>query len=46
MSQERLSPLAMLSIERDLIMEIPSLSHKVIDKFAQEKERRMDFLFK
>lgn len=46
MSQERLSALAMLSIERDLIMEIPDFNQKVIEKFASLKERRMDFLFK
>lgn len=46
MSQDRLSALAMLSIEKDLIMDIPDFNQKVIDKFAQNKERRMDFLFK
>lgn len=46
MSQDRLSALAMLSIERDLIMEIPDFNQKVIEKFAHLKERRMDFLFK
>lgn len=46
MTEERLSALAMLSIEKDLIMEIPDFNEKVINKFAQQKERRMDFLYK
>lgn len=46
MGQERLSALAMLSIERDLIMSIPDFNQKVIDKFAAAKDRRVDFLFK
>ena len=46
MSQERLNALAMLSIERDLINEIRDFNYQVIDKFAHQKERRMDFLFK
>lgn len=46
MSQERLSALAMLSIEKNLVMDIPDFNQRVIDKFAQKKERRMDFLFK
>lgn len=46
MSQERLSALAMLSIERDFIMAIPDFNQRVIEKFASSKERRMDFLYK
>lgn len=46
MCQERLTALAMLSIEKDLIMEIPDFNQRVIDKFAAMKERRMDFLFR
>lgn len=45
-SQERLSALAMLSIERDFILSIPDFNQKVIEKFASTKERRMDFLYK
>ena len=46
MCEERLTALAMLSIEKDLIMEMPDFNQRVIDKFAAKKERRMDFLFK
>lgn len=46
MSQERLSALAMLSKERDLIESIPDFNQRVIEKFASAKDRRMDFLFK
>lgn len=46
MSQEKLSALAMLSKERDLIESIPDFNQRVIDKFAAAKDRRMDFLFK
>lgn len=46
MGQERLSALAMLSKERDLIESIPDFNQRVIDKFAAAKDRRMDFLFK
>jgi hypothetical protein len=46
MAQERLSALAMLSIEKDLVMSIPDFNQKVIEKFSQQKERRMEFLFK
>jgi hypothetical protein len=45
MSQERLSALAMLSKERDLIESIPDFNQRVIDKFAGAKEHRMDFLY-
>lgn len=46
MGQERLSALAMLSKERNLIEGIPDFNQRVIDKFAAAKDRRMDFLFK
>ena len=46
MCEERLTALAMLSIEKDLIMEMPDFNQRVIDKFAAMKDRRMDFLFK
>lgn len=46
MSEERLTALAMLSIEKDLIMDMPDFNQRVIDKFAAMKDRRMDFLFK
>ena len=47
MSQERLSALAMLSVEKDFINYfISDFNKKVIEKFAHSKERRKDFLFK
>ncbi|KAK4882666.1 hypothetical protein RN001_005985 [Aquatica leii] len=46
MGQERLAALAMLSIEKDFIMQISDFNGKVIEKFSQIKNRRMDFLFK
>src|SRR5215469_2661102 len=46
MDQERLSALAMLSIEKDFITKIADFNNKVIEKFALAKERRMDFLLK
>lgn len=46
MSQERLSALAMLSIERDFVLQIKDFNEKVIDKFSGSKSRRMDFLYK
>ena len=38
MSQDRLSALAMLSTERDPIMEIHDFNRKVIEKFARLNE--------
>lgn len=46
MIEDRLSALAMLSIERQLIMDIPDFNQRVIECFATKKQRRMDFLFK
>ena len=45
-NQERLSALAIISIEKISINNMPSLNEKVIDLFAQNRNRRMDFLFK
>lgn len=46
MSQERLTSLAMLSVEKQMIRDIPNFKEKVIDVFAKQKERRMDFVYK
>lgn len=46
MEQDRLSSLAMLSIERNLVMEISDFNNKVIERFVQIKDRRLDFTFK
>ena len=44
--QERLNALAMISVEKISINTMSNLNEKVIDLFAQNKNRRMDFLFK
>lgn len=44
MGEDRLTALAMLSIEKKLISDIDNFNERVIDKFAQKKDRRMDFL--
>lgn len=46
MAQEKLSALIMLSKERDFIGDIPDFNQRVIEKFAMDKNCRMDFLFK
>ena len=46
MTENRLSALAMLAVERKLLNNIKDFNNKVIDKFARLKNRRMDFLLK
>ena len=46
MSQERLTALAMLSIEKDFVSSVVGFNESVIDKFATLKDRRMDFSYK
>lgn len=46
MSEDRLTALAMLSIEKSMVREIPNFNKKVIEKFISDKNRRMDFHFK
>jgi hypothetical protein len=46
MSEERLTALAMLSIEKKLPQDLPNFCDLVIDKFAANKERRIDFILK
>lgn len=46
MTEGRLCSLAMMSIERDFVLDIADFNEKVIEKFVQLKQRRMDFLFK
>lgn len=46
MAEDRLSALAMLSIERNFIMRVGDFNQRVIEKFARGKERRADFLYK
>jgi hypothetical protein len=44
MSQDRLSALAMLSVEKVMTENIIDFTDKVIDKFAKHTERIMDVL--
>ena len=44
MNQERLNALAVISTEKT-IFSSPDIKDKVIDLFAHEKARRMDFIF-
>ena len=46
MSQDRLTALAMLSIEKGLVTNIKDFNTKVIEKFCMKKNRRMDFIFR
>ncbi|XP_018328999.1 zinc finger MYM-type protein 1 isoform X3 [Agrilus planipennis] len=45
-SQDRLTALSMLSIEKLFISKINSFNEKVIDKFASMKDRRIELTFK
>ena len=46
MGQERLSALAMLSMERELVLNMSDFNGKVIDRFAALKERLAKFQYK
>lgn len=46
MGQSRLCALAMLSIEKKLVKNIPNFNEKVMDHFANQKERRIDLKYK
>ena len=46
MTNERLSALGMLSIEKNMIAEIKNFNEKVMDHLASVKNRRMEFIFK
>ncbi|KAI5692582.1 hypothetical protein M8J75_015382 [Diaphorina citri] len=46
MCEERLTALAMLSMEKSLIHDMADFNDKVIDKFSTRKHRRMEFQFK
>ena len=46
MTDDRLNALGMLSMKKRLIREMPDFDKLVIDKFAQLKERRANFLYK
>ncbi|GBM37493.1 hypothetical protein AVEN_263163-1 [Araneus ventricosus] len=46
MNGDRLSALAMLSIEKRMINDIPKFNENVIDLLACEKDRRVDLIYK
>ncbi|XP_030762931.1 zinc finger MYM-type protein 1-like [Sitophilus oryzae] len=46
MCQERLNALACLTIEQRLIRSISDFNERVIDKFAKQKDRRIELIFK
>ena len=46
MTQERLNALAMLSMEKKLVTDMIDFNQRVIEKFANLKERRAKFLYK
>ena len=46
MGQERMNALAMLSMERELVLKMPDFHERVIDRFAALKERRAKFQYK
>lgn len=46
MSVERLNSLAMLSMEKKLVLETANFNKVITDKFAKQKDRRANFLYK
>jgi hypothetical protein len=46
MNEDRLTALAMLSIEKRLVSSIKDFNTNVIEKFASKKNRRMDLNFR
>lgn len=46
MDESRLTALAMLSMEKDLVHNMMDFNAKVIDKFASKKNRKMGFQYK
>ena len=46
MQASRLNALGMLSMEKDMIRDIPNFNQKVIDRFARLANRRVSFLYK
>ncbi|XP_074476999.1 zinc finger MYM-type protein 1-like [Sebastes fasciatus] len=46
MTQDRLNALAMLSMEKKLVRNMPDFNKKVIERFATQKDRRAKFLYK
>lgn len=46
MTQDHLNALAMLSMEKELVRNIPDFNNRVIERFAAQKDRRAKFLYK
>jgi hypothetical protein len=46
MGQDRLNALAVLTIEKEYIANIVNFNERVITKFAGQKNRRAEFLYK
>ena len=46
MKNDRLNALAMLSINKELVKEMKDFDDRVLEKFVNLKERRMDFVYK
>jgi hypothetical protein len=46
MGENRLNALAVLSIERQFILNIKNFNSKVISKFAMQKDRRAVYIYK
>lgn len=46
MTEERLTALSMLSVEKKFISQISNFNEKVIDKFASKKDRRIELTYK
>ena len=46
MGQDRLNALAVLTIEKEYIANIVNFNERVITKFAEQKNRRAEFLYK
>lgn len=46
MSENRLSALSMLSIEKSMINNISNFKEKVINVFAEKKEKRIELIYK
>lgn len=46
MSEDRLSALSMLSIEKRMINNISNFNEKIINVFAEKKGRRIELIYK
>ena len=46
MNQDHLNTLSMISVEKNMISRIKNFIEKVIEKFCNAKNRRMEFIYK